>query len=250
MTRAFRQRLLARERLHGMLVSVASAELSEVLGGRGFDWLFLDAEHGTFDAEAIRAHLRATPHCPTLVRIAALDRVAMAKALDAGAAGVIVPQIGSAAEALLAVQYGRYPPIGARGLGAARAQGYGLDGGGYLTGANDEIAIVVQAETVGALREIEAITRIPGLDGVLIGPYDLSAALGVPGNFTHPDFVAAVTHVAIACTAASMPLGVFGMQAAALRLYVDIGATLLVAGVDTVLLGHAAEATLAELRAL
>lgn len=250
MTDSFRTRLLARERLHGTLVSLANADLSELLGQRGFDWLFLDTEHGAFSVEAIRAHLRATPGCPTLVRVAALDHVGIAQALDAGADGVIVPQISSAEEAALAVQFGRYPPHGSRGLGASRAQGFGLDGGGYLAGANAEVVIVVQAETVGALQEIAAIAATPGLDGILIGPYDLSASLGMPGNFTHPDFVAAITHIAMACEALKMPLGVFGMQPAALQTYVAMGATLLVAGVDTVLLGHAADAVRDALRTL
>jgi 2-keto-3-deoxy-L-rhamnonate aldolase RhmA len=247
----FRTRLLARERLVGTLVTMADADAAEVLGGRGLDWLFLDEEHGALDRTGVRAVLRAVRgRTACVVRVAALDHARIAQALDAGADGVIVPQIRSAEEAAQAVAFGRYPPLGTRGLGAGRAQGHGLDGGGYLGRANDDVAVIVQAETAGALREIDAIARTPGLDGVLIGPYDLSASLGIAGQFTHPDFVAAVTRISDACRTAAMPVGVFGMTAEAVRPYVAQGATLLVAGVDTALLGHAADAMGDALRAL
>lgn len=247
----FRRRLLARERLHGTLLSIASADVSEVVASRGFDWLFLDTEHGAFDGAAIRAHLRAAgDRAATLVRVPALDRAAIAQALDAGAHGVIIPQVNSAAEAAEAVAAGRYPPVGRRGLGASRAQGYGLDGGGYLARANVDVTIVVQAETAGALDEIDRIARLAGVDAVLIGPYDLSAALGVPGAFTHPAFVAAVQRIAAACADVRVPLGVFGMTPAALEPYVRLGATLLVAGTEAVVLARGMETVLQELRGL
>lgn len=247
----FRRRLLARERLHGTLLSLANADLSDVVASRGFDWLFLDTEHGAFDAHAIRAHLRAVgDRAATLVRVPALDRAAIAQALDAGAHGVIIPQVNSAAEAAEAVAAGRYPPAGRRGLGASRAQGFGLDGGGYLARANFDITIVVQAETTGAVEAIDRIARTAGVDAVLIGPYDLSAALGVPGAFTHPAFLSAVQRVATACADARVPLGVFGMTPAALTPYVQLGATLLVAGTDAVVLGRGMESMLDALRGL
>jgi 2-keto-3-deoxy-L-rhamnonate aldolase RhmA len=114
--------------------------------------------------------------------------------------------------------------------------------------ANDDTAVIVQAEHRDAVADIEAIVRVEGVDGVLIGPYDLSASLGLPGAVDHPDVRAAIDRVRTACQAAGVPLGIFGLNADAVRPYMDKGFTMIVAGVDTVLLGTAATTLVGELR--
>ena len=118
----------------------------------------------------------------------------------------------------------------------------------YLSTANREIAVIVQAEHARAVENIEAIVRVPGVDAVLLGPYDLSASLGLMGEIDAPAVVAAIGRVTDACRAAGMPMGYFGVTAAAVQPYVARGYTLIVAGVDTLYLAHGAKALLKELR--
>jgi 2-keto-3-deoxy-L-rhamnonate aldolase RhmA len=244
----FRQRLKDRETLIGTIVSLASPEVAEVLSAAGFDWLFLDAEHNPLDALTIQRILIGAGSTPCLVRLARGDEVSIKKALDAGATGIIAPLINSAEQATEVVRHAKYAPQGTRGVGAGRAHGYGLAFQDYLSRANVETVVVVQAEHIDAVNNIEAIVQVPGLDGILIGPYDLSASLGRIGEVTHPDVVAAIDRVTQVCRAANMPLGIFGMTADAVRPYLERGYTLLAVSIDTVLLGTAARQLLAHLR--
>jgi 2-keto-3-deoxy-L-rhamnonate aldolase RhmA len=146
------------------------------------------------------------------------------------------------------VRYARYAPEGARGVGLARAHGYGFRFREYLESANDEVAVIVQAEHIRAVENIEAIVAVTGIDAVLLGPYDLSASLGKTGQLDDAEVVAAIEHVTATCVAAGVALGYFGVSADAVRPAIERGCTLIVAGVDTVLLGAAAKSLLAELR--
>ena len=132
--------------------------------------------------------------------------------------------------------------------GLARAHGYGLSFADYLARANDEIAVVAQAEHVQAVENIEAIVRVPGIDAILLGPYDLSASLGKPGQVDDPAVVEAIEHVTRTCLEADMPLGYFGVSAEAVRPYMQRGFRLIVAGVDTLMLGTAAQRLLESLK--
>jgi 2-keto-3-deoxy-L-rhamnonate aldolase RhmA len=182
------------------------------------------------------------------VRVPEAAEVPIKKALDLGAHGIIVPQVNTAEQAANVVRFARYAPEGARGVGLARAHGYGQRFREYLETANSETAVIVQAEHVQAVENIESIVRVPGVDAVLLGPYDLSASLGKMGQIDDPAVVAAIRRVTDVCRAAGMPLGYFGVTAAAVRPYVALGYTLIVAGVDTLYLGNGAKALLAELR--
>jgi 2-dehydro-3-deoxyglucarate aldolase len=184
-----------------------------------------------------------------IVRVPEAAEVPIKKILDLGAHGIIVPQVNTPEQAANVVRWARYPPEGARGGGLARAHGYGVSFREYVAAANREIAVIVQAEHARAVENIEAIVRVPGVDAVLLGPYDLSASLGRMGEIDHPDVVAAIARVTDVCTDAGMPLGYFGVTAAAVRPYAARGYTLLVAGVDTLYLANGAKALLGELRA-
>jgi 2-keto-3-deoxy-L-rhamnonate aldolase RhmA len=251
MANDFRVRLKRGERLLGTMVTLPSAAVAEILAGLGFDWLFIDGEHGPLGTRELLEILQAVSHkTACIVRVPSSDEVPIKNILDLGAHGIIVPQVNTAEQAANVVRFARYAPEGARGVGLARAHGYGQRFGEYLSTANAEVAVIVQAEHVRAVENIEAIVKVPGVDAVLLGPYDLSASLGKMGQIDDPLVVDAIRHVSDTCRAAGMPLGYFGVTAAAVRPYVELGYTLIVAGVDTLILGNGAKALLGELRAV
>lgn len=242
-----RKKLLRGERLLGTIVSVASPQVSELLAQAGFDWLFIDAEHGLLEASAIQDLIRAAGATPCLVRVPSLDEVAIKQVLDAGAEGIIVPQVNSADAAKRAVAYAKYPPLGQRGVGIARAQGYGFELDDYLARANERITVVVQAEHIEAVANIEDIAVTPGVDAVFVGPYDLAASLDRMGRVTDREVVQAIDHITRACQANDTRLGVFGASADAVNPYIAQGFTLIAAGTDTLLLGRGARELLEKL---
>lgn len=234
----FRQRFLSGERLLGTLLSIPSGAVAEILADTGFDWLFLDAEHGPLEVTELQTILQAVSRrIACLVRVPSQNEIPIKRALDLGAAGIIVPQVNTAAEAERIVELSRYAPLGARGVGIARAGGYGLNFQPYVASANDTTTVIVQAEHIRAVENIEEIVKIPGVDGVLVGPYDLSASMGLMGQIDHPDVVGAIERVTKVCQAANMKLGIFGVTCDSIIPYRDRGFTLLVAGVDTIMLG-------------
>ncbi|MDB5335657.1 MAG: 2,4-dihydroxyhept-2-ene,7-dioic acid aldolase [Planctomycetaceae bacterium] len=250
MSGEFRARLKRGEKLLGTMVTLASPVAAEILASVGFDWLFVDGEHGPLDCGDILGILQAADHrVACVVRVPAGDEVAIKKVLDLGASGVIVPQVNTAEQAADVVRFSRYAPLGARGVGLARAHGYGMRFQEYMESANEQVAVVVQAEHAIAADNIESIVQVPGVDAVLLGPYDLSASLGHTGKLDHPSVVAAIDHITKTCQAAKMPLGYFGVNAAAVKPFIDRGYTLIVAGVDTLMLGAGAKRLLADMQA-
>ena len=246
----FRQRLIQGELLFGVGVTLSAPAVSELLAEAGFDWLFLDAEHAPLEPSALQAMLQAAGReVAGIVRVPALTEADIKHVLDVGATGIVVPQVHNAELAAQAVRFARYHPAGSRGMGVYRANHYGFQVSEYLQQAAEETVVVVQAESAEAVRNIDAIARVPGVDAVLIGPYDLSASLGHPGELTHPEFQDAVERITRACQAVSMPLGIFGMNAAAVRPYIARGYRLILMSVDTVLLGQAARDLLRAVKA-
>lgn len=249
MTHDVRARLARGDTLLGTMVTLPTAATAEILASLGFDWLFLDAEHGPLETRELGAILQAVgDSIPCLVRVPEPAEVPIKRALDLGAAGIIAPQVNSAEQAADVVRFARYAPEGARGVGLARAHGYGARFTQYLESANAQIAVVAQAEHAQAVENIEAIVAVEGIDAVLLGPYDLSASLGRMGRIDDPVVVDAIEHVTRTCRAAGMPLGYFGVSATAVAPYVAARFGLVVAGVDTLFLSQAAKALLDELR--
>ena len=246
-SKSFRQRLLSNETLIGTLIATPSNENVELLSSLGFDWLFIDAEHGAFGPEQVISMLQAAHECPCLVRIPGPDEAWIKKVLDAGAEGIIVPQINSLEEAKSVINYSKYPPLGKRGVGLGRAHGYGKDFSRYLEDANEQTVIVLQAETESVLSCIDEISALNSVDAILIGPYDLSASLGHIGEITHPAVQNAIESVKQACTKNNTQLGIFGVSAENVTPYKSLGFTLLTVGVDTIFLQTSA---LSELNAL
>ncbi len=247
--RSFREMLHQGRPLVGTVLTMPSAAVAEVLSDVGYDWLFIDGEHGPMGIEAITAILQAAQHrCPCLVRIPALEEVWVKRALDAGADGIIAPLVNSAEAARRVVAWSRYPPEGRRSVGGGRAHGYGRTFDRYLHSANDKIAVVVQIEHVEGARRIESILEVEGIDAVFVGPYDLSGSLGIPGRIGAPEVQTHIRSVRDACRAQGKPLGIFTADAEAARPYIDQGFVLLAVGADAVHLGHAAESSLARVR--
>ncbi len=239
--KSFAKRLRQGEQLVGTLVSVASPEMVELLSMAGFDWLFIDMEHGAIDVPQAQRLLQAIrPPCAGVVRVPQNEDLWFKKVLDIGAAGVIVPQVNSVAEAETAVQCCKYPPEGRRGAGIARAHGYGRSFAEYVQSANTDIALIVQIEHITAVEAVAEIAAIPGIDALLVGPYDLSGSLGLLGQVQAPEVVAAIERVTAVAQKAGKPLGIFGTTVEAVRPYQAKGYTLLTVGTDTLLMNSAA----------
>ncbi|HJV37717.1 MAG TPA: aldolase/citrate lyase family protein [Geothrix sp.] len=218
---SFRDRLRAGERLLGTLVQIPRPEVATALARAGVDWLFLDGEHGGYGpAETSRTLAALKGTVPCLLRVPSLDPEVLADAVAVGAEGLIVPHVDTAAQAEAVVR-----AVKGRGL------------------------VVVQAESKEALADIGALARVPGVAAVFVGPYDLSASLGISGQFDHPAFLEAVDRIVRACREAAMRLGIFRMTAAEMRPHAAAGFTLLATGLDSTLLETGARAMLADLRA-
>lgn len=245
---SFAQRLRRGELLTGTLISLPSPEVVEILAHTGFDWLFIDAEHGAFNPQQAQGMLQAAGDCPCLIRIPAGDEVWIKKALDIGAAGVIVPQVHNAEQARQIVRFCKYSPQGNRGVGLSRAHRYGTGFEDYIRTANHHTAVILQAESRAAIDNIEAIAAVEGVDAILIGPYDLSASLGKIGQVNDKQVVNAINKVAKACRAAHVRLGCFGVTVNAVKPYIKKGFTLITAGVDSLFVSGAAKDMLDGLR--
>jgi 2-dehydro-3-deoxyglucarate aldolase len=249
MTGRFRTRLRAGETLLGTMVTLPAPAVAEILADIGFDWLFVDGEHGPLETADILAILQTVgSRVSCIVRVPAAEEAVIKRVLDLDAEGIIVPQVNTAEQAADIVRFARYAPAGSRGVGLARAHGYGMRFREYLEKANEQVSVIVQAEHALAVENIEAIVKVEGIDAVFIGPYDLSASLGKMGKINDPVVIDAIEHVTKTCRAAGIPLGYFGVNAAAARPFMERGYRLIASGVDTLLLGGAAKNLLAELR--
>jgi 2-dehydro-3-deoxyglucarate aldolase/4-hydroxy-2-oxoheptanedioate aldolase len=245
----FRKRLINGEILIGTVVTLFTPEVSEILSETGFDWLWIDTEHSPFDVRGALGILQAVDEkCPCIIRVPACDDVWIKKALDIGAAGIIVPQVNSPEIARQIVSSCKYPPQGSRGVGVGRAHKYGLKFQDYVETANEEIAVIIQAETREAVENISSIVEVDGIDAVLIGPYDLSASLGKIGQVKDASVQVAMDKIRQSCRQAGVQLGVFGMDAAAVKPYILKGYTLIGVGTDASYLANSAAKSLTELK--
>lgn len=243
----FARRVRDGELLIGTIVGSAAPEVIEVLAGSGLDWLFIDGEHGSFGVGDLAPILRAAGACPCLVRIPGHDPAWVARALDAGAAGIIAPRVDDAEQAAAIISAAKYPPAGRRGVGLGRAHGFGLRFTEYLGRANGEILVILQAESRAAVENIDAIITVPGVDAIFIGPYDLSASLGCTGEVDSPSVTAAVDRVMGACRRAKKRVGYFSGNVAGVQQAIRKGATLPVVGTESLLLIGAVRTMLGEL---
>lgn len=194
---AFKKRLRRGEVLIGASISLSDPQASEALAD-SVDFLWIDLEHSAISPEALRGHLLAArgKGKPAMVRVPGSGAAFLKPVLDAGAHGIVVPQVRSPDEVMQVVSDCRYPPQGRRGFGPLIPSNYGRTGGPeYVAEANRHLLVAVMIETVEAVETIDEIVAIPGLDSIVLGPWDLSGSLGLLGQVDHPQVVAAMEKV-------------------------------------------------------
>ncbi|HSA89791.1 MAG TPA: HpcH/HpaI aldolase/citrate lyase family protein [Burkholderiales bacterium] len=245
------KRALARGRPQiGLWSSLSSNYTVEVIAGAGFDWILLDSEHSPADIENLLAQLQAAAPYPThpVVRIPWNDMVTIKRVLDIGAQSLLVPYVSSREEAQDAVSFTRYPPAGVRGVaGTTRATRFGRIAD-YARRAHEEICLLVQVETQAALDNIEAICGIDGVDGVFIGPADLHASLGHPGEIANPKVKPMIDDAIRRIRKSGKAPGILTPNEADARHWLDCGALFVAVGADVGILARGAEALAARFR--
>ena len=242
MNESFKKKLQRKDLLVGTIQTLPSPEITEILCSAGFDWLFVDLEHSTLNSRDAQYILQAAaPNFSCMIRVPVIDEVWIKKVLDAGASGIIVPQVLTSEAAAQAVKLCKYPPEGVRSVGVARAQGYGDKFQEYVESANKETLIIIQIEHIDAVNNIDSIVKVAGIDCLFVGPYDLSASMGIPGSINDPSVKSAISRVTSCAEQAGIPLGIFGTTAESVQPYIDLGYTLIAIGLDTMILGSAAK---------
>ena len=184
-----KQKLKNRELSLGSWLTIPHQSIIEILSSAGFEWLTIDIEHSAIDFQTVQnliGHIQAND-MEALVRVSKNDEVIIKRVMDAGANGIIVPMIKNAEEAAQAVSWVKYPPNGTRGVGLSRAQHYGTAFNEYNKWVNEEAEVIAQIEHIEGVRNLAAILDVEGVDGIIVGPYDLSASMGKPGMFYDED---------------------------------------------------------------
>jgi 4-hydroxy-2-oxoheptanedioate aldolase len=228
-----------------MWVCTGSPLVAEICAGSGLDWLLIDMEHSPNGLESVLAQLQAVSAYPVapLVRVPIGDVVTIKQVLDVGAQNILVPMISSAAEAETVVAAVRYPPRGTRGVGSALARSARWNRvDGYLEDADGHVSLFVQIETAAGVDAAAAIAAVDGVDGVFVGPSDLAASMGLLGQQTHPEVVAAVLRAFEAVRNAGKSVGVNAFDPATAQNYLDSGASFVLVGADVTLLARGSEA--------
>jgi 2-keto-3-deoxy-L-rhamnonate aldolase RhmA len=248
MKNKLRRALLEREVTLGSWIQIGHPACAEVMARAGFDWVCVDLEHGAIDLETMTNIFRALGgfDCVPVARLPLNDPIWIHRTLDAGARGLIIPMVKTAAEAEAAVREAKYPPRGVRGFGYSRANLYGADFKTYIASANDEIAMVMQIEHKDAIANLDAILSVDGVDGVFIGPLDLSGSMGITGKLDHPQMLAALEKYCSVCRAHKKPAGMHIVRPNEenVRRALDEGYTMLALGLDNVFMEQSARASL------
>ncbi|WP_415397870.1 HpcH/HpaI aldolase family protein [Sulfurimonas sp. CS5] len=228
----------------GSWITMGNASVVEVMATAGFEWLCIDMEHTSIDlstAKMLITTIQAN-NMKALVRVSKNEEVAIKKVMDMGADGIIVPMVKSKEEAQMAVDFVKYPPTGKRGVGLYRAQGYGTKFEEYKKWVEEEAVIIAQIEHIEAVENIEEILSVEGIDGTIVGPYDLSGSMGVPGDYFRDDVQEAIIRVKNACKKYNKPYGfhVIESDPSKLQSRIDEGCTFLAYSVDFFFLGDMA----------
>lgn len=183
-----KQKLLKKEVTIGSWITIGDSAIAEIMAKSGEDWLAIDMEHSALTIAQCQELIRVIDLCgiTPLVRVGENNPLLIKRAMDAGASGVIVPMINSLQDAQKAVAAVKYPPLGSRGVGLSRAQGYGVSFKRYCEWLEKESIVIIQIEHIDAVENLEEIFCVKGVDAFIVGPYDLSGSLGVPGDFGAP----------------------------------------------------------------
>jgi 4-hydroxy-2-oxoheptanedioate aldolase len=240
LNKTFRDALAEMDRpLYGGWITTGSPVAAEIMAGSGLDWVLIDMEHAPNGLESVLAQLYAVSAYPVtpVVRVPVGDAVIIKQVLDLGAQNILVPMISTAEQAREVAAAAQYPPVGRRGVGSALARSARWNRvEGYLANGADHVSVFVQIETT------EAIAGTPGIDGVFLGPSDLSASMGLLGQQNHPDVVAAVNDAFTAIVPTGKPFGVNAFDPDRADSYAEDGAQFLLVGADAAILARGSEA--------
>ena len=242
MSQSLKKRLAKKELTIGSWIQIGNTDVAEIMAKAGFDWLVIDMEHSAISISQAHSLIQVIDlsGCVPLVRLSSNDPVLIKRVMDAGSHGIIVPNVNSVDDAVAAVKAVRYPPDGTRGVGLWRAQGYGFDFDKYKEWQATESVVIVQIEHIEGVNNLEAILGAKGVDGFIIGPYDLSASLGIPGEFEHPDFKKALDKVFHASRQMNALMGthVVMPDVSAVKKRINEGYRFIAYSIDTLFLGQ------------
>jgi 4-hydroxy-2-oxoheptanedioate aldolase len=231
-----KEKILTGNVVHGCWINLGSTVSAEIVGRAGFDWVLIDLEHGVGNDVIMFQQLQALEHTGVtpLVRTDDHSRPKIQRILDAGSYGVMFPQLQHPEEAELAIKTMYYPPRGIRGMAKmVRATGFGKNADHYIANLQNHLVGIIQIETINALQQIDSIAKLDGVDVLFIGPADLSLALGIFGQFTHPLYQQALKDVAQAAKKYNKAAGVLMLDINEYKMYYDHGYRFLACGGDS-----------------
>lgn len=238
-----RAKIKSRKPTVGAWLQLPSPDVAEIIGRSGYDWAAVDMEHGAMTRSVLPDLFRALECGGTLpfVRVAEAGRENIKAALDSGAKGLILPMIETAEQLELAMAWAHYPPKGCRGVGYCRANEHGRCFDQYLAESGD-VFMVAQIEHIKAVDNLEDILALPGLDAIMVGPYDLSGSMGITGQLSHPAMAEAMGRIAALAKRSGVPMGthVVMPDPAELNVRIKEGYLFLAYGIDAVFLNVAA----------
>ena len=236
----------------GGWVMIGHPAVGEIMARSGYDWVAVDLEHTATDLSTAENIIRAIDGAgaQALVRLTNNDPNLIKRVMDSGASGLIVPMVETADDARAAVSAMYYPPTGKRGVGLARAQGYGVSFEDYKNWLETEAVCIVQFEHINAVKNAREILSVEGVDGYMLGPYDLSASLGKPGDFENPKFKAAIKEMHAIGREMKKPGGLHIVEPdpVKLREAVDQGLTFIAYSIDTRIIDATIRSALKEIK--
>lgn len=245
--------LLSGKTQHGVWLGSATTVLAEIAGGAGFDWCLIDGEHGpnTIPQMLTQLQVLAGTGTPAVVRIPSAEAWMVKQVLDIGAQTVVVPMVDDGQKAQKMARAMRYAPLGNRGMGAALARASRYDAmPNYVHDANAQMCLFVQAESAAAVANIDAIATTDGVDGIFIGPADLSADMGYPGRADHPEVTKAINHLIARTKAAGKIVATITTDNDQRMRYEKAGITCIAVGVDVMMLGASLRQLAASVKAV
>lgn len=204
-----KQKLKLRKVTLGSWITIGHPNVAEIMAQSGFEWITIDMEHSSITLDIAQQLIQVIESYDVvpLVRVGEKNPNLIKRVMDAGAYGVILSMVNTKEDAELAVNAVKYPPIGTRGVGLARAQGYGFNFEEYANAVNNKSIVIVQIEHIDAVDNLKSILSVDGVDGCIIGPYDLSSSLGIPGDFNNPKVISALNKVEKVCLEMNISLG-------------------------------------------
>lgn len=249
---SLKNKIRRREITIGSWITLGHTSIAEIMAKAGFDWLTVDMEHSAITLYQAQQLIQVIELCGVvpLVRVGENNHTLIKRVMDTGAHGVIVPMVNTREDAIKAVNAVKYPPIGARGVGLARAQGYGLEFDKYKDWANKESVVIVQIEHIKAVDNLEDILKVEGIDAFIVGPYDLSGSIGHPGEFEHPEMIAALRKIMEVSKQLNIPAGFHVIQpdVDVLMTKINEGYKFLAFSLDTLFLGISCKNSLTKIK--